>query len=245
VKTRETNIENKQQMKGKTMIVGYSRISVADNLNDSSLVTQEGIIKNYCTTHGLKLDRFYSEITSGSTPLERRPVLSKVLKEFKKGDVLITTRLCRLSRKLLSTLNLIESFKNEGKELIICDLGNVHKDSISRILISVLSMVSEIERENVVHRIKLSKEQAKRENKYRGGYMEFGWKKNEQGKLEPNEKELEIFKSIINLRRNKLTVRKIAEVVRNKWGRKLHYSFVAKLLQREHNFKILNEPLVA
>jgi len=245
VKTSETNIENKQQMKGKTMIVGYSRISVADNLNDSSLVTQEGIIKNYCTTHGLKLDRFYSEITSGSTPLERRPVLSKVLKEFKKGDVLITTRLCRLSRKLLSTLNLIESFKNEGKELIICDLGNVHKDSISRILISVLSMVSEIERENVVHRIKLSKEQAKRENKYRGGYMEFGWKKNEQGKLEPNEKELEIFKSIINLRRNKLTVRKIAEVVRNKWGRKLHYSFVAKLLQREHNFKILNEPLVA
>jgi len=245
VKTSETNIENKQQMKGKTMIVGYSRISVADNLNDSSLVTQEGIIKNYCTTHGLKLDRFYSEITSGSTPLERRPVLSKVLKEFKKGDVLITTRLCRLSRKLLSTLNLIESFKNEGKELIICDLGNVHKDSISRILISVLSMVSEIERENVVHRIKLSKEQAKRENKYRGGYMEFGWKKNEQGKLEPNEKELEIFKSIINLRRNKLTVRKIAEVVRNKWGRKLHYSFVAKLLQREHNFKVLNEPLVA
>ena len=227
------------------MIVGYSRISVADNLNDSSLVTQEGIIKNYCTTHGLKLDRFYSEITSGSTPLERRPVLSKVLKEFKKGDVLITTRLCRLSRKLLSTLNLIESFKNEGKELIICDLGNVHRDSISRILISVLSMVSEIERENVVHRIKLSKEQAKRENKYRGGYMEFGWKKNDEGKLVPDEKELEIFKGIINLRRNKLTVRKIAEVVRSKWGKKLHYSFVAKLLHREHNFEALNEPVIA
>jgi site-specific DNA recombinase len=227
------------------MIIGYVRISVADNLNDSSLVTQEGIIKNYCSTHGLKLDRVYSEITSGTTPLERRPVLSKVMKELKKGDVLITTRLCRLSRKLLSTLNLIEDFKNEGKELIICDLGNVHKDSISRILISVLSMVSEVERENVVHRVKLSKEQAKRENKYRGGYMEFGWRKNEEGKLEPNEKELEIFKSIINLRRNKLTVRKISEVIRNNFGRKLHYSYVAKLLQREHNFKILNEPLVA
>jgi DNA invertase Pin-like site-specific DNA recombinase len=106
-------------------------------------------------------------------------------------------------------------------------------------------MVSEIERENVVHRVKLSKEQAKRENKYRGGYMEFGWKKNEEGKLEPNEKELEIFKSIINLRRNKLTVRKISEVIRKNFGRKLHYSYVAKLLQREHNFKILNEPLVA
>jgi DNA invertase Pin-like site-specific DNA recombinase len=227
------------------MIIGYARISVADNLNDTSLITQEGIIKNYCETHSLKLDRFYSEITSGTTPLERRPVLSKALKELKKGDVLITTRLCRLSRRLLSTLNLIETFKNEHKELIICDLGNVHKDSISKILISVLSMVSEIERENVVHRVKLSKEQAKRENKYRGGYMEFGWKKNEEGKLEPNEKELEIFKSIINLRRNKLTVRKISEVIRNTTGKKLHYSFVAKLLQREHNFKILNEPLVA
>jgi putative DNA-invertase from lambdoid prophage Rac len=139
------------------MIIGYARISVADNLNDTSLITQEGIIKNYCETHSLKLDRFYSEITSGTTPLERRPVLSKALKELKKGDVLITTRLCRLSRRLLSTLNLIETFKNEHKELIICDLGNVHKDSISKILISVLSMVSEIERENVVHRVKLSK----------------------------------------------------------------------------------------
>jgi len=227
------------------MIIGYARISVADNLNDTSLITQEGIIKNYCETHSLKLDRFYSEITSGTTTLERRPVLSKALKELKKGDVLITTRLCRLSRRLLSTLNLIETFKNEHKELIICDLGNVHKDSISKILISVLSMVSEIERENVVHRVKLSKDQAKRENKYRGGYMEFGWRKNEEGKLEPNEKELEIFKSIINLRRNKLTVRKISEVIRNNFGRKLHYSYVAKLLQREHNFKILNEPLVA
>jgi site-specific DNA recombinase len=227
------------------MIIGYARISVADNLNDTSLITQENIIKNYCETHGLKLNRFFSEITSGSTLLEKRPVLSKVLKELKKGDVLITTRLCRLSRKLLSTLNLIESFKNEGKELIICDLGNIHKDSISRILISVLSMVAEIERESVVHRIKLSKQQSKRDNKYRGGFMEFGWKKNEEGKLEPNEKELEIFKSIVNLRRNKLTVRKISEVIRNNFGRKLHFTYIAKLLQREHNFKILNEPLVA
>jgi site-specific DNA recombinase len=227
------------------MIIGYARISVADNLNDTSLITQENIIKNYCETHGLKLNRFYSEITSGSTLLEKRPVLSKVLKELKKGDVLVTTRLCRLSRKLLSTLNLIESFKNEGKELIICDLGNIHKDSISRILISVLSMVAEIERESVVHRIKLSKDQAKRDNKYRGGIMEFGWTKNEEGKLEPNPKEFEILKSIINLRRNKLTVRKIADLVRHNFGRKLHFTFIAKLLQREHNFKILNEPLVA
>jgi hypothetical protein len=48
----------------KIMIIGYARISVADNLNNTSLITQENIIKNYFETHRLKLNRFFSEITS-------------------------------------------------------------------------------------------------------------------------------------------------------------------------------------
>ena len=48
----------------KLMIIGCARISVADNLNNASLITQGNIIKNYCETHGLKLNRFFSEIIS-------------------------------------------------------------------------------------------------------------------------------------------------------------------------------------
>jgi len=222
------------------MNIGYCRISTADNLDVVSLQNQEKIIQSYATIHGIRVDRIYSEIISGAVEFSKRPVMSKVLNELKSGSKLIVSRLCRLSRRLLSTLEIINQFEKEKKELVIADLGNVHKDNISKILVSVLSMVAEIERDNVSHRQKIAKEIAKKENRYLGGYVQFGWQKSDNGTLKPNQKELEIFQSIINLRKSKVPIRSIAEVIRAKHGRKLHYSFISKILNRPHNFEVLN-----
>ena len=43
------------------------------------------------------------------------------------------------------------------------------------------------------------------------------------------DKEQEIIDSIVNLKKNGITYRKIADVIKNKFGRNLHYSFVYKL----------------
>jgi hypothetical protein len=62
--------------------------------------------------------------------------------------------------------------------------------------------------------------------------LPFGFSKKADGTLDVNSKEAEIYQSIINLKKNKVPLRKISEVIKNKYARKLHYSYISKLLNR-------------
>ena len=71
---------------------------------------------------------------------------------------------------------------------------------------------AEIERENVSTRIKASKEVAKKERRYLGGYSEFGYKV-EDNKLIPDDKEFVVLQSMIDLRKAGLGYRKISDEI--------------------------------
>jgi site-specific DNA recombinase len=228
-----------------TMNIGYIRISHTDSLDGTSLEVQEKRIKAYAELSGFKIDKVYSEICSGSVNFSKRPVFTKVLNDLKKGSILVVSRLDRLSRSILDTLELVRDFTNENKQLAITDIGNCHTDGVSKVFITILSAVAEVEVNNISNRIKASKEIAKKEHKFLGGFAEFGYTRNSDGSYSVNEKEREIFSSIINLRNNKLSLPKISEIIRNKFGRKLHPSYVCKLLKRDHNFKLLSNGVVA
>jgi site-specific DNA recombinase len=227
------------------MNIGYIRISHTDSLDGTSLEVQEKRIKAYAELSGFKIDKVYSEICSGSVNFSKRPVFTKVLNDLKKGSILVVSRLDRLSRSILDTLELVRDFTNENKQLAITDIGNCHTDGVSKVFITILSAVAEVEVNNISNRIKASKQIAKKEHKFLGGFAEFGYTRNSDGSYSVNEKEREIFSSIINLRNNKLSLPKISEIIRNKFGRKLHPSYVCKLLKRDHNFKLLSNGVVA
>ena len=72
----------------------------------------------------------------------------------------------------------------------------------------------------------------RKQNRFLGGHQPFAFNKTADGKLEVNPKEAEIYKAIINLKNNKVPLRKISEVIKNKYARKLHYSYISKLLNR-------------
>ena len=78
-----------------------------------------------------------------------------------------------------------------------------------------------------------------KENRYLGGIQKFGFTKNDDGSYSVNPKEQEIFNAIINLKENKVALRKISEVIKNKFGRKLHYSYISKLIKRDDDISIL------
>ena len=92
---------------------------------------------------------------------------------------------------------------------------------------------------NISERIKASKYYAKKERRYLGGALEFGYSKDSNGKLIPNEKEIVILKYMQNLREQKLGYRQIAEEIKNKFGRKITFQQVHRVLNREHNQKLL------
>ena len=214
--------------------IAYLRVSHIESLNGTSLETQENKCKAYAELHDFKIDKVYSEVVSGAVEFRKRPVFQKVLSELKGNSKLVVSRLDRLSRKVVDTLKLIDDFKKEHKEICITDIGNIHKDGVSKVFVTILASLAEIERENISIRIKASKKIAKEERRYLGGYSEFGYKV-ENKKLVPDDKEFLVLQSMVSLRKSGLGYRKISDEIKNKFGKRIYYPQVHKILNRPHN----------
>ena len=66
------------------------------------------------------------------------------------------------------------------------------------------------------------------------------WKKSLTAIKEGEEpKKFEIVKSIFSLRKSGLKIRQISDVIKNKFGRKIHFTQCHRILNREYNQKLL------
>ena len=172
--------------------VAYLRISHTESLNGTSLDVQESKCKAYAELHGFKIDKVFSEIVSGSVEFRKRPVFQKALSELGKGSKLVVARLDRASRSVLDTLKLVKDFEKSSIEFCITDIGNVHKDAVSKVFITIMASLAEVERENISYRIKSAKSEHRKQNRFLGGHQPFAFNKTADGKLEVNSKEAEI-----------------------------------------------------
>ena len=218
--------------------IAYLRVSHTESLNGTSIETQEKRCKAFAELHNFSIDKVYTEVVSGGVEFRKRPIFQKVLSELKSGSKLVVSRLDRLSRKVIDTLKLVDDFKREHKEICITDIGNIHKDGVSKVFVTILASLAEIERENISQRIKASKKIAKDDRKYLGGYTEFGYKV-EDKKLVPDEKEFIVLQSMVNLRKSGLGYRKISDEIKNKFGKRIYFPQVHKILNRPHNRQLL------
>ena len=218
--------------------IAYLRVSHTESLNGTSLEVQEKKCRAFAELHGFSIDKVYQEVVSGGVEFRKRPIFQKVLSELKFGSKLVVSRLDRLSRKVIDTLKIVDDFKKQNKEVCISDIGNIHKDGVSKIFVTILASLAEIERENISQRVIASKKIAKEERRYLGGYTEFGYKV-EDKKLVPDDKEFIVLQSMVNLRKSGLGYRKISDEIKNKFGKKIYYPQVHKILNRPHNLKLL------
>ena len=67
------------------------------------------------------------------------------------------------------------------------------------------------------------------------GYSEFGYKVNKNNQLIPDDKEFEMLQSMISLRRSGLGYRQISQEIKNKYGKRIYFPQVYKILNRPYN----------
>ena len=215
--------------------IGYLRVSHLESLNGTSFDTQEKKIRQYAELHDLKVDDVVNEVVSGAVEFRRRSAFATIVPQLTRGSNLIVSRIDRLGRSTLQTLQFVQDMKSKGVNVHITDLGCVTNGGVGQIVFNILTCLAETERLGISERIKASKHFAKKERKYLGGALEFGYMKDDNGKLIPNAKEFVILESMRNLRNQKLGYRNIAVEIKKKFGRKIAFQQVHKILNREHN----------
>ena len=146
------------------MIYGYIRVST----DHQNVANQHHEIETFSLKQNLNIDKWVEEVISSKKPLQERQ-LGKLLKKLKKDDILIATELSRLGRNLLEVMSILQ--KCLEKDCQIWTLKENYRlgaDIQSKVLAFAFSLASEIERQLISERTKMSLQRLKNEGKHLG-----------------------------------------------------------------------------
>lgn len=183
-------------------VLGYARVSTSEQASSGdSLDTQRSQITGYAMMKGWQLsDVFVEAGVSGSVPLAERPEGVRLLAAVKPGDVIVTPKLDRMFRSASDALGTLEELKEQQVGLHMLDLGgDVCGNGISKLVFTILSAVSENERERIRERIREVKRHLASQGFYGGGKRPFGYDVVD-GRLVANETEQAILTWMTTMR---------------------------------------------
>ena len=205
-------------------IYGYIRVSSEQQVkHGSSLEQQEESIRAFVKQkYNREVDKIFSDAgTSGMKPIMERQGSRELTDTMDTNDVVVCTKLDRLSRGTSEMLSLIPKFEEAGITLYFCDMFgdvpvalpkdktktglNMKLDMVrwsNQMLVTLLAMVAEYEREQIMERLYGGKIAYAERGYSIGGHTPFGYRKVQEGKhikLEPIPNEQEVLKAIYKL----------------------------------------------
>jgi len=138
--------------------IGYTRVSTLDQDLDGQVAR--------LVAEGCGIIR--SEKVSGSSR-DGRPELATVIEFLRAGDELLVARLDRLGRDTRDVLNIIHEVEQRGASVTVLDPHVSTRGEMGHVMLTVLSMVAQMERRFIKERQREGIERAKGEGVYAGG----------------------------------------------------------------------------
>ena len=127
-------------------VISYARVSTdTQAASGLSINAQHRAIADVSSARGWQvIECVTDEAISGAVPVDERPGLSAALARLEQGDadVLVATRIDRLARDTLETLQLFDRAERLGWELITLDAPEGTKTHDGRLLVGVLAVIA-------------------------------------------------------------------------------------------------------
>jgi len=164
-----------------------------------SLDAQRDKLKKYAEFQEMMIAGEYSDAGKSGKNTEGRPEFLRMLNDIEEGkdniDFVLVFKLSRFGRNAADVLSSLQSMQDFGANLICVEDGIDSSKDSGKLMISVLSAVAEIERENILVQTMEGRRQKAREGKWNGGFAPYGYKL-ENGDLMIAEDEAEIIRLI-------------------------------------------------
>ena len=192
--------------------VAYYRVSRPVQIESGAgLASQEDICKEWADKNGYEIKESFTEkAISGAAPIDKHPALFNAIYSLEAGDILLVSRLDRLSRDLYGGL-LIDELVAKKKATVrsAAGEGTDSMDPGAVMMKSMFRLVAGFERNITQFRIKAALA-AKRARGEPVGYIPFGFEVGADKKLHPKEEHQVVIRKIIEYRKEGLSLRSIS-----------------------------------
>ena len=192
-------------MKKKTKVYIYTRVSTAMQVDGYSLDAQKSKMKAFADYNEYEIVGEYEDAGKSGKSIEGRLQFNQMMDDIKSGkdglSYVLVFKLSRFGRNAADVLSTLQVMQDFGVNLICVEDGIDSSKDAGKLMISVLSAVAEIERENIRVQTMEGRIQKAREGKWNGGFAPYGYKLVD-GYLEINEEEAEAIRIIFDLYAN-------------------------------------------
>ena len=163
---------------GKKCVI-YIRVSTEMQVEGFSLDGQKTLLERYAELEGMTIVYIYEDAGKSGKSIDGRPSFKKLLLDIQNGleiDYVLVYKLSRFGRNAADILNSLEFIQSYDVNLICVEDGIDSSQTSGRLLISVLSAVAEIERENILEQTMNGRKEKARQGKWNGGFAPYGYK---------------------------------------------------------------------
>ena len=138
------------------MILGYARVSTADQQLDSQLdaLSKAGA------------ERIFADTITGTA--RTRPELDQLMTQLRPGDVVVVTKYDRLARSLKDLLDIVEQIKAQGAGFRSLAEDIDTTTPAGRLVFHVFASIAQFERERIAERTREGLEAARRRGRIGG-----------------------------------------------------------------------------
>ena len=205
-------------MKDKKTAIIYARVSSSGSLESRQSTERQVIdLTDYANRNSMTISKTFEEHISGAKRNEERAVLTECIEYAisNRVDVILFSELSRCGRAVWEVLDTIRTLKDNGinayfqKEGLSLFSEDGRENIYLAIMISVLSSASQIERENLIFRLKSGRKVYVDKNLAATGKSGLGRK---VGYRKPVETKKEEYKEALKLLKAGYPIRKVAKL---------------------------------
>lgn len=179
----------------------YTRVSTAIQVDGYSLDAQKDKLRKYAEYQDMTIAEEFSDEGHSGKNIKGRPEFVRMMENIESGEdgveYVLVFKLSRFGRNAADVLNSLQIMQDYGVNLICVEDGIDSSKDAGKLMISVLSAVAEIERENIRTQTMAGREQKAKEGKWNGGFAPYGYKL-ENGQLLIADDEVEVIRIIFD-----------------------------------------------
>ena len=183
----------------KKKVYVYTRVSTAMQIDGYSLEAQRTRMRAFAEFNEYEIAGEYEDAGKSGKSIEGRDEFNRMMEDIKTGkdDVsfVLVFKLSRFGRNAADVLSTLQTMQDFGVNLICVEDGIDSSKDAGKLMISVLSAVAEIERENIRVQTMEGRVQKARDGKWNGGFPPYGYNL-KNGVLEINEEEAPAIRTI-------------------------------------------------
>ena len=183
----------------KTKVYIYTRVSTTMQIDGYSLDAQKARMKAYADFNNYQIVGEYEDAGKSGKSIEGRASFCRMMEDIKSGKdgvaYVLVFKLSRFGRNAADVLSTLQVMQDFGVNLICVEDGIDSSKDAGKLMISVLSAVAEIERENIRVQTMEGRIQKAREGRWNGGFAPYGYRLVD-GVLQINEDEAPTIRTI-------------------------------------------------